>query len=161
MHFTSLIAAALLSAVTLVNAEFVIITTTYEISTTFSNSADASSWESAKSVEAASALSTYETHLTAQSEYASVTAAVHSILETASGVPPAALETGVTTTFTTVPPWFTALPEDIKSYYSSVQAAEFSIFSSVVEGAAARPTGVIGYMGAAGLAAGAAGAMLF
>lgn len=45
---------------------------------------------------------------------------------------PAATDVGTTITYTTEPPWFTALPSDIRSFYSSLEAAQISIFQEVV-----------------------------
>jgi hypothetical protein len=118
----------------------------------------ASSWVADKSSRAASALSTYGTHVTADPAYASVTAAVEVFLANRTDVPPAVTADGTTTTFETLPPWYTALPSDIQSYYSSIQAAEISIFADVAN-AAPRPTAGMGCRGAAGFAAvGALGA---
>ncbi|KAF2492129.1 hypothetical protein BU16DRAFT_104529 [Lophium mytilinum] len=166
MHSSTLLAALFLSFTTLISANWVIVTTTYslDLSTTFKNEAAATKWENKKLSEISKALSTYLTHLTADPKYASYTQVVHDQLATATDVPDVVTATGTTTTYTTVPKWFTRLPNDVQNYYHDVQKAEISIWSSVAEAAAARATpgaGGMGVLGAAGVAAvGAVGAML-
>ena len=181
MQLRSTLATGLLCAVGLVNAEFIIVTTTYQIQTSIKDSSDVRSshslnntsqltpslqvsrWVTDIGSKAASALSTYAAQATADPQYASVTAAVDSILATRTDVAPAVTASDTTTTIQSIPPWYTALPSDIRSYYSSIERARRSIFEEVIN-AAPRPTAGTGFGGAAGfVAAGAlgAGALLF
>jgi len=105
-----------------------------------------------------SAVSTYETHLTAQPAYKSVS----SVLATAD-IPPSIvsqLQTGaapIGTSAVQTMSWFTALPTDVQSYFKSVWSEEVKLATQTansgerVRGAA---TGAI--FAVAGFAAGAA-----
>jgi len=135
-------------------------------SKTFKDKAAASKWLAEKSSEIESAVSTYLTHVTADPKYASVTKVLAANLATATDVPAVVTNSFQTTTYTTIPNWYTRLPDDVRQYYESVGAAEMSIAMSIVSAAA--PPGItpgpmvrMGVYGAAGVAAlGAAGGML-
>ena len=51
------------------------------------------------------------------------------------------------------------MPSDIKNYEESINAGILKVEESVIKGAAAKPTGAVGMVGA-GLAAAAAGAAM-
>ncbi|KAF2194858.1 hypothetical protein K469DRAFT_547411, partial [Zopfia rhizophila CBS 207.26] len=99
---------------------------------------------------------------TADPQYANVINAIGDFVATRTEAPASVITaTDTVATYTASPTWYTALPENIKSYMQSVVDVRNSIASSVIHNGApaARPTGAVRYMGA-GLAAAAAGAAL-
>ncbi|KAF2259915.1 hypothetical protein CC78DRAFT_620663 [Lojkania enalia] len=162
MQFKSLLAFALAGAAT---ADFAIITTTefYTATyTSFTRVADYNSWVESKASVASSAVSTYLTSVTAQPEYTSYVNALSEFVATRSDAPDVdvIMATTTTTTYTSVPAWFQALPSDVKDYIEEVQDEQFAIVESVVNDSGAMPTGAAKVVGGVVAAAAAAGAAL-
>ena len=122
-------------------------------------SRQSAAWYTSKEKAISSALSTFSTHLTVQPQYSAAGFGYAQFLATAKGIPAVATATDRTTTVTAAPTWYKDLPKDLKSYMSSVEAAQASIVSSVIHNAAPAPTPCPGYEKAAGMVvAGAIGA---
>jgi hypothetical protein len=74
------------------------------------------------------------------------------------------MATTVATTYYTEPPWFLAMPSPLKQYWQSYHDEGTEVVVSAVQeaikGAAARLTGVVGYVGAGVAAVAGAAALL-
>ena len=108
--------------------------------------------------------------MSAQPEHSSYLSGLSEYVATRTDAPNATviMATTVATTYYTPPPWFSAMPSPLKQYWQSyhdevqkvvVSAVKDAINGDAINGAAARPTGAVGYIGA-GVAA-VAGAAAF
>jgi hypothetical protein len=94
-------------------------------------------------------------------KYSSYDKAFSDYIQTRSDAPASLIfNTYVTSTITSIPAWFSAMPNDVKEYAQSLADEQLKIAESVVkEGAAPKATGAVGMVGA-GMAAVAAGAAI-
>ncbi|KAF2660117.1 hypothetical protein K491DRAFT_775104 [Lophiostoma macrostomum CBS 122681] len=147
MLFTHLFAVAAVFGA--VSADFAVVTSTTWIATSVSSDQVERASETASYVA-----STFLTHLSAQPEHSSYLSGLSEYVATRTDAPDPSIimATSVETTYYTPPAWFSAMPTPLKQYWQSYhdagQEVVVSAIKDAINGAGARPTGAVGYVGA-------------